>query len=61
MCHLVAEIAITVLVQREENVLAQEAVLDALLRTEEQENAWLWDSEGQRGAVGAGNDKKTKK
>lgn len=40
------------MVQREENVLAQEAVLDALLRSEEQGNPWRWGSESQLGAVG---------
>lgn len=42
----------TLLVQREENVLAQEAVLDALLRCEEQENPWRWGNEGQLDTVG---------
>lgn len=51
---------ITLLLQREENVLAQEAVLDALLRSEEQENPWRWGSEGQLGAVGVGSDDKKK-
>lgn len=59
--HLVAVSIITLLVQREENVLAQEAVLDALLRSEEQENPWRWGSEGQLGAVGVGIDNNNNK
>lgn len=38
--------------QKEENVLAQEAVLEALLRSEEQHSQWpLWDKEDQQGVV----------
>lgn len=40
-------------VQKEESVLAQEAMLDALLRSEEQHNPWRWGSEGQHGGVGS--------
>nr|XP_046228181.1 uncharacterized protein LOC124050094 [Scatophagus argus] len=35
------------ILEKEEKVLAQEAVLDALLRSEDQHNQWLWDSEDQ--------------
>lgn len=37
--------------QKEENVLAQEAVLDALLRSESQREQWMWDKENQTGGV----------
>lgn len=41
-----------VALQKEERVLAQEAVLDALLRCEEQNNQWPpWDREDQLSAV----------
>lgn len=41
--------------QKEENVLAQEAVLDALLRSEEMHHQWPpWDGEDQLGAVRLG-------
>lgn len=44
--------------QKEENVLAQEAVLDALLRSEDRYSRWpLWDSEDQLGAVREANCK----
>ncbi|XP_049446591.1 uncharacterized protein LOC125897350 [Epinephelus fuscoguttatus] len=40
------------ILEREENVLAQEAVLEALLRSEKRRNQWpLWDSEDQLGAM----------
>lgn len=55
-----AETVITRLKQREENVLAQEAALDALLRSEERENPWRWGSEGQLGAVGVDSNNKNK-
>lgn len=37
--------------QKEENVLAQEAVLDALLRSESQREQWMWDKDNQTGGV----------
>lgn len=37
--------------QKEENVLVQEAVLDALLRSESQHEEWMWDKENQTGGV----------
>lgn len=41
-----------VALQKEEHVLAQEAVLDALLRCEEQNNQWPpWDREDQLSVV----------
>ncbi|KAL7388120.1 hypothetical protein ABVT39_007529 [Epinephelus coioides] len=40
------------ILEREENVLAQEAVLEALLRSEKRRNQWpLWDTEDQLGAM----------
>ncbi|KAI3364123.1 hypothetical protein L3Q82_010801, partial [Scortum barcoo] len=40
------------ILQKEENVLAQEAVLDALLRSEDRQNQWpLWDCEDQLGVM----------
>ncbi|XP_073348778.1 uncharacterized protein [Pagrus major] len=40
------------ILEKEEHVLAQEAVLDALLRREEQNNQWLpWDREDQLGEM----------
>ncbi|XP_037305125.2 uncharacterized protein LOC119194817 [Pungitius pungitius] len=40
------------ILEKEENVLAQEAVLDALLRSEERHHQWPpWDSEDQLGAM----------
>ncbi|XP_029902975.1 uncharacterized protein LOC115356102 isoform X2 [Myripristis murdjan] len=41
-----------VILEEEENVLAQEAMLDVLLRSEGRENQWaLWDSEDQLSAM----------
>lgn len=37
--------------QKEENVLAQEAVLDALLRSESQREQWMWDKENRTAGV----------
>lgn len=37
--------------QKEENVLAQEAVLEALLSSESQHEEWMWDKENQTGGV----------
>lgn len=37
--------------QKEENVLAQEAVLDALLNSESLDEQWMWDKENQTGGV----------
>ncbi|CAG13016.1 unnamed protein product, partial [Tetraodon nigroviridis] len=37
--------------EKEENVLAQEAVLDALLRSESQREQWMWDKDNQTGGV----------
>ncbi|KAF7658369.1 hypothetical protein LDENG_00013510 [Lucifuga dentata] len=40
------------ILEEEENVLAQEAELDALLRSESRQNHWaLWDGEGQLGVM----------
>ncbi|XP_045915964.1 uncharacterized protein LOC123977384 [Micropterus dolomieu] len=40
------------ILEKEESVLAQEAVLDALLRSEDQQDPWpLWDSEVQLGVM----------
>lgn len=40
-----------ILLQTEENVLAQEAVLDALLNSESQHQQWMWDEEIRAGGV----------
>ncbi|XP_068199253.1 uncharacterized protein [Antennarius striatus] len=39
------------ILEKEEHVLAQEAELEALLRSEDQEDPWLWNSEDQHRAM----------
>ena len=52
VCFLLEKSNEHVALQKEENVLAQEAELDALLRSEERHNHWSpWDGEHQLAVV----------